>query len=656
MPKASVDLSAKEDIWDVLIATRKRQLQLANFDPYNTVPGDPDPMEEDEAYQLPPALTRRYECRLIPRQGPALALREVRADSIGKLVRVKAMVTRVSDVKPLMVCVAYTCDSCGFEVYQEVFNRHFMPLMRCEGPECKENHINGKLFMQERGSRFIKYQELKIQELPDQVPQGHIPRTMTVHCKGDMTRQCTPGDICTISCIFLPTLYSGFRAMKAGLTADTYVEAQQILRHKKGYNEDEVSPDLEREIDEAAEDPEIFSKLARSIAPEIYGHVDIKKTLLLQLVGGVTKVLPDGMKIRGDINICLMGDPGVAKSQLLKYISSTAPRGVYTTGKGSSGVGLTAAIVRDAVTGEMALEGGALVLADLGICCIDEFDKMEDGDRTAIHEVMEQQTVSIAKAGITTTLNARAAVLAAANPIYGRYNKRRSISENINLPNSLISRFDIIFLVLDQVNLDRDIALARHVTYVHQHKKNPDLDFEPYSVKFMKAYIGQARLLDPYIPEDLTGHIAEAYVGMRQQEQSNSSKGKAKGGNDQAAMTARQLLSILRLSQALARLKFIEAVTSEEVDEAIRLTHMSKASLEEEETGFTPEDVTSRVYGLIRDHRVKKRSKKIGYKDVEAIVLNRGFSAEQLRQCIEEYCNLHVFELSEDKTQIEFQD
>ena len=206
-------------------------------------------------------------------------------------------------------------------------------------------------------------------------------------------------------------------------------------------------------------------------------------------MGGVTRKMKDGMSIRGDINICLMGDPGVAKSQLLKHMSRVAPRGIYTTGKGSSGVGLTAAVVRDNVTQEMTLEGGALVLADMGLCCIDEFDKMEEGDRTAIHEVMEQQTVSIAKAGITTTLNARTAILAAANPRYGRYNRYKSPTENIDLPAALLSRFDLMFLLLDKPDIETDTALAQHITHVHRFRKPKELDFEPYDEHFIRAYV-----------------------------------------------------------------------------------------------------------------------------------------------------------------------
>ncbi|CAN0065837.1 unnamed protein product, partial [Ectocarpus sp. 8 AP-2014] len=335
------------------------------------------------------------------------------------------------------------------------------------------------------------------------------------------------------------------------------------------------------------------------------------------------------------------GDPGVAKSQLLKYIASVAPRGVYTTGKGSSGVGLTAAVSKDAVTGEMALEGGALVLADRGICAIDEFDKMDESDRTAIHEVMEQQTVSIAKAGITTTLNARAAVLAAANPLYGRYNKRRAMSENINLPNSLLSRFDLLFLILDKADMESDIALARHVTFVHQFKKNPELDFEPFDPKFLKLYISQARMLEPHVPEELTSYIVEAYVALRAQSGQDAKNG------DQTVMTARQLLSILRLSQSLARVRFLEGVTSEEVDEAIRLTHMSKASLADDEPrdGGDSQDMMSRIYTIIRDYVTGRGVSHVGYQTAEAMVVRKGFSVEQLRECLEEYADLNVVQV-----------
>ncbi|KAG7355083.1 minichromosome maintenance complex protein [Nitzschia inconspicua] len=681
---------------------------------------------------FPPLLMRRYELRILPigRRGSffpfhdqyipqailtaipppkGVSLRHVRSRNMGRLVTITGMVVKASDVKPMLQVAAYTCDVCGSELYRETNHRRdFMPERVCPvcagGLDANNNNDDGRrrgprrnmgiLQLETRGSKFTKFQELKLQELPSQVPMGHVPRSLSVICRGELTRLANPGDVTTVDGIFLPQKVNegqGYRGRSAGLMTTLFLDAQNIMVHKKSYEDSSIRDSLSEEeatqLDAdlqrvaTAEDP--IGVLSKSIAPEIFGHADIKRALLLQLTGGVFRKMEDGMRIRGDINICLMGDPGVAKSQLLKHVASIAPRGVYTTGKGSSGVGLTAAITKDNMTGELSLEGGALVLADRGICAIDEFDKMDESDRTAIHEVMEQQTVSIAKAGIVATLNARASVLAAANPLYSRYNRHKSLSENINLPNSLLSRFDLMFLILDVPDVDRDMALARHVTFVHQNEglevrqeaneandsdnddadmnnnDNSDYDEEKgiVSPRLLREYISRARQHEPVVPPEVAPYIVEAYVSLRMQDRPGRNNRSSKVG-DQTAMTARQLLSILRLGQALARLRFSDFVAREDVDEAIRLTHMSKASLTEDAgengTGVRREDVMSRVFNIIRDYATTSNASHVEMRLAEAMVIRKGFTAQQLQACLEEYEALEVIQVNQSRTQIHF--
>ena len=529
--------------------------------------------------------------------------------------------------------------------------------------------------------RFVKYQELKVQELPEHVPVGCIPRSMTVLCKGESTRQCKAGDVVVLGGIFLPTPYTGFQAIKAGLTTDTYLDVQSVDRLKTG-EAGAMDEDTERLITEVAESPDAYSNLARSIAPEIFGLDDVKKVLLLQMIGGVTREQGDGMRTRGDINVCLMGDPGVAKSQLLKHISKVAPRCVYTTGKGSSGVGLTASVVRDAMTGEITLEGGALVLADKGICCIDEFDKMEETDRTAIHEVMEQQTVSIAKAGITTQLNARTAILAAANPRYGRYNRladrdaHTALQKNINLPAALLSRFDLMFLLLDETDPDNDFNLAHHITHVHRHEEHPPLGFTPFQPIFLRQFITVVRTFSPTVPPELRDYIVEAYVDIRAKDKQRSLE-----ANSRASTTARQLLSILRLAEAHCKLNFRTKVQQADVDEAIRLIQMSKASVMESDSDLARgarADPVSRIWALIsprlnaaphfsawttplparnttRAHARRPRTlhSPVPFDEAQNIAQRAGFSLEDFARFLEDYESLNVIQVNASRTRID---
>jgi DNA replication licensing factor MCM7 len=624
-----------------------------------------------QAPPMPQQMKNDWEVRFKPRSdAKILKLRDITSSYVGSLVQMDCLVVRISQVKPKVEVVTYTCEVCGAEIFQSVEGENYTPPKECPSQRCQDNKQAGKLNSNVRTCKFVKYQELRVQEMADHVPVGGVPRSVNVVVFGDLTRSVLPGDAITLAGVYTPYQLPWFQARTKGTMQEMFIEAHSIRKHKSGYNEEAVDEaSMNQKLNEAGKKGNLYDSAAKSIAPEIFGHVDVKKALLLVLVGSFTKTMKDGMKIRGDIHTLLMGDPGVAKSQLLKQAINIAPRSVYTTGKGSSGVGLTASVVRDSMTGEVSLEGGALVLADMGVCCIDEFDKMEEGDRSAIHEVMEQQSVSIAKAGITTSLNCRTTVLAAANPVYGRYNPYKSPVENIDLPAALLSRFDLLFLLLDTVDADKDKNLAQHVCKVHSNynggavkadkmaseSATPEgdvlnLGFTPFDGHFMRSLIRRARTFEPMIDNAIQRDIVDAYVAMRDDEKRGDVDSR------KSYTTPRTLLAILRLSQAHARVRFSEKVERQDFEEAMRLMKVSKESVELSSPAKRDANPLDLVHDIVAD-LAKRSAGGDDWVDLQHVVSMAGHKALTREMCIEAIDNwesLNILCFNPEKTMVKF--
>ena len=578
-------------------------------------------------------------------------LRDLKAEHIGSLVKVKGTVVRVTEVKPRMVLAAYRCTVCTNDSYKTISGKEFMPPVICESAKCKAINSRGNIVPNFSGSKFVSYQELRIQETSDQAPVGSVPRSFLVQLNGPAVRSCAPGDTVIIDGLFLPQLQESFN-QRDPLIHETFIEALKVDKEKKSTQEKGQLSDLEiTNFKRIASESDFLKVLARSIAPEIFGMESVKMALLLQMAGGSTLSTGDGLRIRGDLNVALIGDPGVAKSQLLKHIAHLSPRGIYTTGKGSSGAGLTASVTRDSSTGEISLEGGALVLADLGICCIDEFDKMQDNDRVAIHEVMEQQTISLAKAGITTSLNARASILAAANPVYGRYDRNRSPHENIGLPYSLLSRFDLIYILLDKSNETDDLKISRHIARLHQKCRfdvNESVDLSP---KTLQNYVGYARTLEPHLPEHLHQYLVKRYVDLRK-----TNKDLGKFGQ---YITPRTLLAVIRFAIASAKLRLSEEVNQTDVETILSLMDMAQHSVltEDEErrgkfVGKVKRTEGEQIKQIIKESFIGSPHNWIDMGMLVKSCMHRGFSREQLMLFLNEYMSMGFYMLQDDETKL----
>lgn len=552
------------------------------------------------------------------------SMRTLNPSDISSMVAVRGMVIRASPLIPDIQRAMYRCNKCFRMQEQGIQDGRISEPRVC--PACRARDSFTLLHSR---SSFTDKQMVRLQEAPEAVPKGDTPATFTLVTYDSLVDSTKPGDRVEITGILRATpvrLNPRMRTVRSVFR--TYIDCVhvRVLNNKQarataegdsmednGYTSEIGNTGLDEEFtfeklkarnkrfETLSQHPQLYEILSSSLAPSIFGMTDEKKGVLLQLFGGASKdgtgqansaPTADGSaRFRSAINVLLVGDPGTSKSQLLQCAHRLAPRGVYTSGRGSSAVGLTAYVTRDPDSDEFVLESGALVLSDQGVCCIDEFDKMSDFARSVLHEAMEQQTVSIAKAGIIATLNARTAVLAAANPVHSRYDTSKSVVDNIDLPPTLLSRFDLIYLVLDAPNADADRRLARHIVslfyknYDNREKvkrsysgktETADCDEElnpiPLAPDYSGAdllktsdltgYIAYAReKVDPKLCDDAAKALVDGYLEMR---------GGGRGGSNITA-TPRQLESLIRLAEAHARMKLSEIVTEADVEEAMRL-------------------------------------------------------------------------------------
>src|SRR3989441_901821 len=486
------------------------------------------------------------------------ALRRIGAEHLNQMVLVDGIIVRVTQVKPMIVKAKFQCRKCLEIIAEEQEGDLMSGPAGAICPMCKQRSAFKLL---EDESVFKNTQEARIQERPEDLPPGQLPRYMDVRLEVDMVDFARPGD--RVGVTALVRAQREYYGEKGKLRTFTlYFDANYMDVIGKETEVVEITPEDEKKILEAAADPWIHRNLVSSLAPSIYGYDDIKEGVLYLLFGGVPKHMPDGINIRGDSNTLIIGDPGTAKSQLLQYVSRIAPRGLYTSGRGTTAAGLTAAVLREK-TGGMVLEAGAMVLADKGVACIDELDKMRPDDRVAIHEALEQQTVSVAKGGIVATLNARAAVLAAANPSLGRYDPYLNVYENINLDVTILSRFDLIFLLKDEPDEEYDSRMAAHILELHKTKLNPEA--APFAPDFLRKYIAYSKRINPVLSLEALKELQDFYLKMR-----------IKGGKSAAvAITPRQLEALVRISEARARAFLRETVTVEDAKSAIRIMTVS---------------------------------------------------------------------------------
>merc|ERR1719322_795555 len=506
-------------------------------------------------------------------------LRSLRQIHLNQLIRTGGVVTASTGVLPQLSIIKYNCNKCNYVLgpFVQTQNQETKP------GTCPECQSLGPFSINMEQTLYKNYQRITIQESPGKVSAGRLPRSKDAILLGDLCDSCKPGDEVELTGVYTNNYDGSLNAAQGFPVFATVIMANHILRKDGNNATKNLTDDDIKAIMALSKDERIGERIIASIAPSIYGHEDIKRGLALALFGGQPKDKSDKHRVRGDLNVLMCGDPGTAKSQFLKYVEKLAPRAVFTTGQGASAVGLTAYVQRSPVTREWTLEAGALVLADKGVCMIDEFDKMNDQDRTSIHEAMEQQTISISKAGIVTTLKARCSVIAAANPIGGRYDPSMTFSENVDLTEPILSRFDILCVVRDTVDPAADEHLARFVVASHMvsHPRSEDADkdnfkkteealastsalagVEKIPQELLKKYIIYAReKIHPKLHQMDQEKVAKMYSDLRRESMQTGS----------IPITVRHIESMIRIAEANAKMHLREFVSEDDVNMAMRV-------------------------------------------------------------------------------------